>query len=99
MCISVLNLSRVAVGLATAFSIAVSAQSALAEVPVYKDPSQPVEVRVADLLSRMTLDEKIGQTNQRSVAVGMQDLGGWIPQFEQGQIGSIMNVSSPEVAD
>jgi beta-glucosidase len=27
----------------------------------YQDPGQPVEARVADLLSRMTLDEKIGQ--------------------------------------
>lgn len=28
---------------------------------VYLDPSQPIEVRVADLLSYMTLEEKIGQ--------------------------------------
>lgn len=31
-----------------------------AELP-YRDPSLPVEQRVADLLSRMTLDEKLGQ--------------------------------------
>jgi beta-glucosidase len=31
---------------------------------IYKDPSQPVAARVADLLSRMTLDEKIGQMTQ-----------------------------------
>ncbi len=31
---------------------------------LYKDPSQPVEVRVEDLLSRMTLDEKVGQMTQ-----------------------------------
>jgi len=30
-------------------------------MPLYKDPSQPVEVRVRDLLSRMTLEEKIAQ--------------------------------------
>ena len=35
--------------------------TANAQKPVYKDASQPVERRVADLLSRMTLDEKIGQ--------------------------------------
>ncbi|KMT10197.1 hypothetical protein BVRB_5g119580 [Beta vulgaris subsp. vulgaris] len=36
----------------------------------YKDPNKPVEVRVEDLLSRMTLEEKIGQMTQidRSVA-------------------------------
>ncbi len=33
-------------------------------VPVYKDPAQPVDARVADLLGRMTLDEKIGQMTQ-----------------------------------
>jgi beta-glucosidase len=30
----------------------------------YKNPSLPVEERVADLLSKMTLEEKIGQLNQ-----------------------------------
>lgn len=29
--------------------------------PLYKDATQPTEARVADLLSRMTIDEKIGQ--------------------------------------
>ena len=29
--------------------------------PRYKDSSQPVDVRVEDLLGRMTLDEKIAQ--------------------------------------
>lgn len=32
--------------------------------PVYKDPSAPIEKRVDDLLSRMTLEEKIMQLNQ-----------------------------------
>ena len=44
---------------------------AVAETYVkYKDPTQPVEFRVKDLLSRMTLEEKIGQMTQidRSVA-------------------------------
>lgn len=31
---------------------------------LYKDPSQPVEVRVQDLLSRMTLSEKTAQLMQ-----------------------------------
>ena len=31
---------------------------------IYTDPSQPVEVRLEDLLKRMTLDEKIGQMTQ-----------------------------------
>ncbi len=30
-----------------------------AQTPLYKDPKQPVEVRVQDLLKRMTPEEKI----------------------------------------
>lgn len=33
-------------------------------LPLYKDPAQPVEKRVGDLLSRMTLEEKVMQLNQ-----------------------------------
>jgi beta-glucosidase len=33
-----------------------------ADRPPYKDPSRPVEERVADLLGRMTLEEKVAQT-------------------------------------
>lgn len=48
-------------------SLAISAISAsaslavLAETPVYKDPKQATEVRVKDLLGRMTLEEKVAQ--------------------------------------
>ncbi|CDP15627.1 unnamed protein product [Coffea canephora] len=35
-----------------------------AEYMKYKDPNRPVNVRVRDLLSRMTLEEKIGQMTQ-----------------------------------
>src|SRR5689334_14309933 len=35
----------------------------------YQDPSQPVATRVADLLSRMSLDDKIGQMTQAERAV------------------------------
>ncbi|WP_328498663.1 glycoside hydrolase family 3 C-terminal domain-containing protein [Streptomyces sp. NBC_00414] len=33
--------------------------------PLYRDPDAPVEARVRDLLGRMTLQEKVGQVNQR----------------------------------
>jgi len=36
--------------------------AAPADRPLYKDPSQSVELRVADLLGRMTLEEKVAQT-------------------------------------
>ncbi|MFI6435603.1 glycoside hydrolase family 3 N-terminal domain-containing protein [Streptomyces sp. NPDC050759] len=32
---------------------------------VYRDPTAPIDARVRDLLSRMTLREKVGQLNQR----------------------------------
>ncbi|PKA64037.1 Beta-xylosidase/alpha-L-arabinofuranosidase 2 [Apostasia shenzhenica] len=43
-----------------------------AEYIIYKDPNQPVDVRVGDLMKRMTLAEKIGQMTQieRKVASG-----------------------------
>ncbi len=35
--------------------------------PLYLDPSRPIPVRVEDLLSRMTLEEKVGQMNMPCV--------------------------------
>jgi beta-glucosidase len=37
--------------------------------PVYVDPHQPINIRVQDLLSRMTLKEKVGQLNLPCVYV------------------------------
>ena len=39
------------------------AAAALGQRPAYLDRNRPVEERVKDLLSRMTLEEKIGQMN------------------------------------
>jgi hypothetical protein len=36
--------------------LAASARSAEPQAPIYKDPHQPVDKRVDDLLARMTLD-------------------------------------------
>jgi beta-glucosidase len=33
------------------------------ETPLYKNPIYPIEQRISDLLSRMTLEEKVGQMN------------------------------------
>ena len=41
--------------------IGANARSAQPAMPIYKDPRQPVEKRVDDLLARMTLDEKVAQ--------------------------------------
>ena len=47
-----------AIILALAASAPAGAQQAR---PLYKDPRQPVERRVEDLLARMTLEEKVAQ--------------------------------------
>jgi beta-glucosidase len=49
--------AAITVGLTGAAAMS-AAQTA---APIYKDPRQPVEARVDDLLSRMTLDEKVAQ--------------------------------------
>ena len=41
-----------------------TALSAISASPLYKDAAQPVDLRVQDLLARMTLGEKIGQLTQ-----------------------------------
>ena len=40
-----------------------AALPAAEKTPLYRDPSQPIEARVKDLLGRMTLEEKLGQIN------------------------------------
>lgn len=48
-----------------AISFALAMSSCSDDVsPLYKDAGAPVEKRVEDLLSRMTLEEKVGQMNQ-----------------------------------
>src|SRR5262249_2443616 len=46
--------------------------------PLYKDPSQPIEKRVDDLVSRMTLEEKVSQ--MQNVAPAIDRLG--IPPYD-----------------
>ncbi|AUX21848.1 beta-D-glucoside glucohydrolase [Sorangium cellulosum] len=43
------------------------------DTPLYKDPTQPVSRRVDDLLSRMTLDEKVGQLMQLDAQGDIED--------------------------
>lgn len=47
------------------------------DVPLYRDATQPIERRIDDLLSRMTLKEKIGQLNMPCVY--LKQLGADIP--------------------
>src|SRR5450432_2106888 len=45
------------------------AQTAPSATPVYLDPSQPVDVRVDDLVSRMTLEQKASQVVNQARAI------------------------------
>jgi beta-glucosidase len=47
------------------------------QTPIYLDPKQPIETRIDDLMSRMTLKEKVGQLNLPCVYV--HELGTDIP--------------------
>jgi beta-glucosidase len=46
----------------------------MARAQAYKDPSQPVEVRAADLVSRMTLEEKAAQLQNGAPAIPRLDV-------------------------
>jgi len=58
--------------------VPVSVRPQRADTPLYLDPKQPVEVRVDDLMSRMSLKEKVGQLNLPCVYV--DQLGKSIPE-------------------
>ena len=58
-------------------SISIILAQAGDSAPIYLDSTRPVEERVDDLMSRMTLKEKIGQLNLPCVYV--DDLGKDIP--------------------
>ncbi|HET7102334.1 MAG TPA: glycoside hydrolase family 3 C-terminal domain-containing protein, partial [Terriglobia bacterium] len=72
-----LGLLVVLLGLALPAGRQIEAQSSAA-VPIYLDPKQPIERRVDDLMSRMTLKEKVGQLNLPCVYVN--ELGKTIPE-------------------
>jgi beta-glucosidase len=58
---------------------------------VYEDPSQPAEKRVADLVKRMTLGEKIGQLWQADMGADADKK--YASQLQHGEISSFFNGS------
>ncbi|CAA6653767.1 unnamed protein product [Spirodela intermedia] len=62
-------------------TVAAAGEGAAAAPPKYKDPRQPVMARVRDLISRMTLAEKIGQMTQIERSVASPDV---VKQFAIG---------------
>lgn len=64
------KMDRFCVNLIGTLVVCVLAVMAQSEYIKYKDPSQPIEIRIKDLIKKMTLEEKIGQMTQieRTVA-------------------------------
>src|SRR5438552_3027078 len=60
----------------------------MAPAPLYKQPKQPLDARVEDLLARMTLPEKVGQMMQVD---GRNDPAGQIRKYQPGSILHILN--------
>ena len=58
---------------------------------LYEDPAQPIEKRVADLLARMTLDEKIGQLIQAHREADAEQVFG--DRLRHGRVGSFLDGS------
>lgn len=65
----------------------------------YKDPKQPVGVRIKDLMSRMTLEEKIGQMVQIERSVATSDtmkkyfIGKYQTTFQKNPFKCTINIS------
>ena len=74
------------------------AQPKNTQVPMYKNAKAPIEQRVKDLLSQMTVAEKAGQLNQLNggafTGPAMNDVGqqAKIKMVKDGKAGSLLNV-------
>jgi beta-glucosidase len=55
---------------------------------VYEDSTQPTEKRVADLMTQMSLEEKIGQLHQTTRDTGAEKI--YKDQIERGDMGSFL---------
>jgi len=60
----------------------------MSQSPLYRDPNQPVERRVEDLLARMTLPEKVGQMLQLN---GQHDPVGIVQKMQPASLLHILN--------
>jgi beta-glucosidase len=72
-------LTALMIALTAAFAFAVDQQTADAEhgVPIYLDPSQPIDARVNDLLARMSVEDKgsLLHANSKFTTAGIPRLG------------------------
>jgi len=73
-------------------------QTANFETPCYLDPTAPVDERVSDLLSRMTLDQKIGQMTlaERSALENIEDIAAYFLGSLLSEGGSAPDPNTPK---
>ncbi len=75
------------------------AQNSSKSIPSYKNPKISINARIADLLSRMTIQEKAGQLNQLNGGVftgpALNDVGqkGKVQMVRDSKVGSFLNVT------
>jgi len=67
MATTIKNISRLSIAILAMLFI--NAATKAQQTPFYKDVSQSIEIRVKDLLSKLTLEEKISLLGYRSQAV------------------------------
>ncbi len=77
----------------------ISAQKSSTNLPAYKNTQLSINQRIADLLKRMTIQEKAGQLNQLNGGVftgpALNDPGqkGKVQMVRDGKVGSFLNVT------
>ncbi len=77
----------------------ISAQNSSTNLPAYKNKQLSINQRIADLLKRMTIQEKAGQLNQLNGGVftgpALNDPGqkGKVQMVRDGKVGSFLNVT------
>ena len=64
----------------------------MSQIPTYKDPKQPLEHRVEDLLQRMTLPEKVGQLLQLNGQIEP------VKTVREMQPGSLLHILNDELS-
>ena len=80
------------------FTLALTCGGGMAQTAVYLDPAQPVDTRVNDLLSKMTLEEKISQLVNQSREVSRLQVPAydWWSEALHGVAGPGMATVFPE---
>jgi beta-glucosidase len=69
-----------------------------ADKPLYKDAAAPPRARAADLLSRMTVDEKFSQLEQYA-EYDAKSAKDYLAMAQKGMIGSVLNTVDPKLID